>query len=679
MSSREIGCICGVSGHQKSATDAQPERTAAADNIPISMAARSIITRSTDNDPRPRTQPYRSYHRSSPSNPSENFDTGGSGRLDIIPRYHENSLRAALVGRWIDMGNCGTINPRRIAPNPSAYRGNSASPTKCGAHLNAPTEWATLQPVSGAKRSRRCVSPEREVRNNARLARGLPLDETEMFPSISTADWSSFPEIEEWAKGGENHGAHDASEADVVYMKMLDVFATPSAARNASGGQASFTNLKTRKILNSVGPTLQGDGTPVRGCLSGGSVVEYFLMPEDFSRPYFPPRIFDVWPQPTLRTFWYSITARPTNETTRYHKWNIEVRRLSVLNHMSVYTDLSNLSLATMAAPRFDDKDDTNLVEFCAHPARLLADRNSLYKLLGPQGKFPWSFRHNAAAWKRRSGVIVNFDGRVLAAARERSARQSDASVGEEEEDQEEEQEDELEEEEEGEADYTPTPPPRFRKMSVAAPKKTPRTIVAKQDDVLDNLLLALTSVVESAGVLRQRMKEDSSEGEEEEEEEEGQLKAKLIKVMPAAKRKTAARTPPEYEEDDEEEPVPSTKVKAVVVKAPRKLPVGKQASKAPTKPSTTTTPAPPKPPQKAAAKPVFKPVVEVVMKKRKKNLEDSPDDEVRPKKKRSAYYPGVALTPIQPASQAELAIAGHGTTGRTEKGNPSEFALFIF
>ncbi|KAJ7435303.1 hypothetical protein B0H11DRAFT_2367827 [Mycena galericulata] len=343
-----------------------------------------------------------------------------------------------------------------------------------------------------------------------------------------------------------------------------------------------------------------------------------------------------------------------------------------------------------MVAPRFDDEDDDNLIRFFAHPTRLLQDRNPGFKLLGPEGHFPWSFHHNSAAWKRRSGLIPDFDSRILSAARQ---RQKAADLGPES------SSSSSEEEEQAEEERTPTPPLKPRKLSLAAPKKTPRTVVAKQDDVLD-VSVFLIIVVESAGILRQRMEEESSEGEqEEEEEEEAQLKPKLIKVKPAAKKKYAARTPPEYEEDDEEEPVPSTKVKAVV-KAPRKAPVGKPASKA-TKPTTTEymlfvsppahlrtptaaiqppswpspnqevaiTPAPPKPPQKAAAKPVFKPVVEVVMKKRKKNFEDSPDDEVRPKKKRSAYHPHVALTP-EP-DEGDLQPLPHANPGVSEAAIP--------
>ncbi|KAJ7444745.1 hypothetical protein B0H11DRAFT_2249760 [Mycena galericulata] len=199
-----------------------------------------------------------------------------------------------------------------------------------------------------------------------------------------------------------------------------------------------------------------------------------------------------------------------------------------------------------MVAPRFDDEDDDNLIRFLAHPGRLLKDRNPVFKLLGPEPNFVGS----QTTTKSR----VRHDYHLIPAQFEP-------------------------EEEEAEEERTPTPPPKPRKLSVVAPKKTPRTIVAKQDDILNNLLLALTSVVESVGVLRQRMEEESSEVEEEEEEEEARLKPKLIRVKPAAKKKYA-RTPPKYEEDGEEEPVPSTKVKAVVVKAPRKAPVGKPASK---------------------------------------------------------------------------------------------------
>ncbi|KAJ7444744.1 hypothetical protein B0H11DRAFT_2291080 [Mycena galericulata] len=273
MSDWEIGCVCGVWGHQKSGTEAQPERTPAVGKIPISMSARSMITRGTDNHPRPRTRPYRSYHRSGPSILSESFDRGGYDRLDIIPRYHENSLRAALEGRWLDLANTCVIYPgkharsariasskvanhlgkysgKRRAINPHIRSSNSAAPDStaswyatCSVPLDPLTGWMA---PSGAKRTHSSYSVEREAPKKARLALESSLVDTpaSVPPSLSPADWRAFPEIEEWAKVGENLGAHDASDADVVYMKMLDVFATPSAASKALGGQASSQSLK---------------------------------------------------------------------------------------------------------------------------------------------------------------------------------------------------------------------------------------------------------------------------------------------------------------------------------------------------------------------------------------------------------------------------------------------------
>ncbi|KAJ7444782.1 hypothetical protein B0H11DRAFT_2088477 [Mycena galericulata] len=245
-----------------------------------------------------------------------------------------------------------------------------------------------------------------------------------------------------------------------------------------------------------------------------------------------------------------------------------------------------------MAGPRFDEKDDANLIEFFAHPGRLLEDRTLAFKLLGPKSEFAWSRLHKADAWKRRSTAIPDFDGRVLQVARQRQAGALETEPSSD------------EEEEEEEAKPTPTPPPKTRKVSIAPPKKLAKAKATQQGAALEDLLVALTNVVGSAAVLKLEMEEENSEVESDESEEE-----------------------------DEEE----------LKHKPSRVPVNTRTHRAPAKPKPQATSKPmstakSKPKSKVAAAPPTKPTrknsAKFIPKKRKK--EDSDDEALPVKKKRT-------------------------------------------